>query len=242
MVTTEQIAEAIRIAAPQSKISDKAIDDIVKMCNRYMQDGKRPLYVYCCQQGTKCAMTAKALFNKRIEQCEGDIVCLMTTYKSRGCKVEKPAKVSKPKAIKTKAIVSKTDTSTLLDPVDQPDPFRMYKILLNGEWVYWWNDPKYQEEWRQSRDNPKQLSLQDWINMLKKTCHRVDISCSGPCNNCPLVMLCSCPCKTIVDTNGKKLAIDPINRTTFDISKTNIDPQQTKPGSLQYFNGLISQQ
>lgn len=251
-VTLQDIKDAVAKKTAESRITERTYQDIVALCNRYLESGKRPLYVYCCVTGTKCAMTAKALFKKRIDECKGDIVCLMTSYISRGSKPASPAKLArqaekrakqiaranKPKRIKTaKAIHNREEDS--VDPQDLVDPYQHYKILIDGEWRYWWNDPKYQAEWKDSRDNPKQFNLQDWIDMLRNTCHRVDISCAGPCNACPFVYVCSCKCKVVVDRAGKKLPIDPVNLTTFDNGKADMDQTIKRlDGSIGYFNSL----
>lgn len=251
-VTPQQIKDLVAKKAPDSRLSERSYEDIAMLCNRYLDNGKRPLYVYCCMTGTKCAMTAIALFKKRIDECKGDIVCLMTSYISRGSKPASPAKVArqeekrakqiakanKPKKIKI-AKSSKQQQQDSIDPSDLPDPYRHYKIFLDGEWKYWWNDPQYQAEWRKSKDHPAQLSLQDWINMLKNTCHRVDISCAGPCNACPFVYVCSCKCKVVVDRAGKKVEIDPVNMTTFNTNKADMDERIHRlDGSVEYFNNL----
>lgn len=252
LVTIEQVRERIFAKFPESKITDRSINDIAILCNRYLTEGKRPLYVYCSCSGSKCAMTAKALFAKRIEEYEGDIVCLMTTYMSRGCKPASTAKVARQqakrakqieRANKPKRVKSAKGVSTVKqdgqDPVEQPDPYQHYKIRIDGEWKYWWNDPKYQEEWRKSRETPQQFTLQDWIDMLKTTCHRVDISCAGPCNACPFVYACSCKCKVVVDRAGKKVDIDLVNMTTFDTNKADMDDVLHRlNGSVAYFKSL----
>ncbi len=227
-VTLQQIKDAVANRFAASRLTERSYEDIVRLANRYLAEGKRPLHVYCIATGSKCAMTAKALFAKRMDECDGDIVCLLTSYLGRGYKPSKvggstkPEKHRKPKKEKL-AKLSKTDQLDTIDPADLPDPYRHYKILIGGEWKYWWNDPQYQAEWRKSRDNPKQLTIQDWIDMLKNTCHRVDISCAGPCNACPFVYICSCKCKVVVDRAGKKLEIDPNNMTTFDEARADLD-------------------
>lgn len=246
-ITVEQIKQAVAAKYAQSRLSERAYNDIARLCNRYQTEGKRPLYVYCIATGTKCAMTAKALWNKRIAECKNDIVCLLTTYLSRGFK---PAKdvgkivsiTVEPKQYKRKA--KKIREPKAIEPkpvVEQIDPYREYKIWLDGEWKYWWNDPHYQKQWKQARENPRKLTLAEWVEILRTTCHRVDIACSGPCNTCPLLFACSCSCKTVVDRGGKKLVIDPDNKTTFDVERADLNNDtQYLAGSRTYFDSLAS--
>lgn len=57
--------------------------DIVRLINRYIEEEKRPLYVYCHTTGKKCGMTAKEYFAKKLKEYGNDIVRLMTEYRGK---------------------------------------------------------------------------------------------------------------------------------------------------------------
>jgi hypothetical protein len=81
-VTLKQVADLLK--ANKSTITQAPImHDIVTRINNYIEDGKRPLYVYCHTTGKKCGMTAIAYFQKKLDQYGKDIVKLMTEYRGR---------------------------------------------------------------------------------------------------------------------------------------------------------------
>ncbi len=82
-MTLRQISDMLKdnkstITTPQ------IIHDIVERINNYIEDEKRPLYVYCHTTGKKCGMTAIAYFQKKLAQYGGDIIKLFTEYRGRG--------------------------------------------------------------------------------------------------------------------------------------------------------------
>lgn len=82
-VTLRQVDDLLK--ANKSSITQAPIiHDIVTRINNYIEDEKRPLYVYCHTTGKKCGMTAIAYFQKKLAQYGGDIVKLFTEYRGRG--------------------------------------------------------------------------------------------------------------------------------------------------------------
>lgn len=81
-VTIRQVTDALK--ANKSAITQTPIiHDIVTRINNYIEDGKRPLYVYCHTTGKKCGMTAIAYFQKKLAQYDNDIIKLFVTYRGR---------------------------------------------------------------------------------------------------------------------------------------------------------------
>lgn len=83
LVSVKQIADLLK-AGKSAIVDPKIATDIAAVINRYKENGKRPLYVYCHTTGKKCGMTAIAYFQKKLAQYGNDIVKLMTEYRGRG--------------------------------------------------------------------------------------------------------------------------------------------------------------
>jgi len=82
-VTLGQVTDMLK--STKSSITQAPImHDIRDRINSYIEDGKRPLYVYCHTTGKKCGMTAIAYFEKKLAQYDNDIIKLMTQYRGRG--------------------------------------------------------------------------------------------------------------------------------------------------------------
>lgn len=81
-VTLRQVEDALKANKSACKTS-QVHHDIVNRINLYIDDDKRPLYVYCHTTGKKCGMTAIAYFQKKLAQYGNDIVKLMTEYRGR---------------------------------------------------------------------------------------------------------------------------------------------------------------
>ena len=81
-ITRKVVVERLKNA--KSPLADKApiVADITHLINRYHDEDKRPLYVYCTVTGRKVGMTAKAYFAKRIKEY-GSIENLLLTYRGR---------------------------------------------------------------------------------------------------------------------------------------------------------------
>lgn len=81
LVSIQQIAKLLS-DGDSAVTSKKIVAEIAALINRFIESGKRPLYVYCHATGRKCAMTAIDYFNKKKDQY-GGIVQLMTQYRGR---------------------------------------------------------------------------------------------------------------------------------------------------------------
>lgn len=90
LVTESDVKAAVKGSALDNP---KMITDIARLVNRWVNDGKRPLYTMCRAHGTKAAMTAIDYFNKRLEQY-GTVFNLLTNYTGRSAKAEKNIKAA----------------------------------------------------------------------------------------------------------------------------------------------------
>jgi len=94
LVTEGDVKAAVKGSALDTP---KTITDITRLVNRWVNDGKRPLYTLCRAHGTKAAMTAIDYFNKRLAQY-GTVFNLLTNYTGRSAKAEKNFKATTTKA------------------------------------------------------------------------------------------------------------------------------------------------
>lgn len=100
--TSERVLAKIIKSNPASPLKGPAVDKIVSMINRWENEGKRPLSVFCINTGKESAMTAIALFESRMAKNDNDVTKLLTTYVGRDGKVKvvKPIKAAKKVATK----------------------------------------------------------------------------------------------------------------------------------------------
>lgn len=134
-VTLRQVTDALK--ANKSAITQAPImHDIVERINSYIEDSKRPLYVYCHTTGKKCGMTAIAYFQKKLAQYDNNIVKLFTTYRGRAIggntAVAKRGKVSGKYESADSNVKTYATFVTKTDKKGNPVTTRTEKVLHNG--------------------------------------------------------------------------------------------------------------
>lgn len=97
-VTVKTVTAALSTTKSVNVDKRPIVDDLVRLINRFHDDGKRPLYVYCNSTGRKCGMTAKSYFESKVKQF-GSIENLMFEYKG------KRGGSPKPKIIKGRTVL-----------------------------------------------------------------------------------------------------------------------------------------
>lgn len=184
-MTKDKVQEAITNNGGSEAVVDnnKIIADIAKLINRWESDKKRPLYLYCIVSGKKCAMTAKALWEKRLKKCNDDLLCLFTTYVSRGARKTEEAS----DAVKTRE-------------------FTQFKTRMpNGAYDWFWRHPNFKDPNEptaiRSEYNVRKLH-NEWV---ESSCGRPDISVEKKgCSDCPFVLVCRLRSRHFVSDKGRR--------------------------------------
>lgn len=217
-ITSQQVQQLVIASQPNSKLSMPQFEKLSELINRYIEQGKRPLFLYCIVSGSKCAMTAKQLFDDRLAQFDGDIIKLMTEYVGRGGgrtlrklarndadgeqrMAKKQQKADRKLAKKQQRKLTTTKQPAVAAP--EIDPYENYKSPMpNGTLDWFWRHPSYV-----FRKEPRKFTLQEQIDLVANTCHRVDLIADNCCNQCQYVLICGCKCKTVRDGRGNKVKL-----------------------------------